>query len=125
MAVFGFLLFYVVLLQHTAPARAGIGQFHFIAVARPQRARDNDGFEFFRAEHGAAAVGGEMIVIVGQHGGVVQVFAGGANAQYSRIAVADDLTQAIFGIARAGAPDFCRVAQLALAVFDIEINRFR
>src|SRR5581483_3818639 len=124
-AVLGFLLFYVVLLQHAAPALTGVGQFHFIPVARPQAAADDDGFELLRAEHGAAAVGGEMIVVVGQHGGAIQIFSGRTDAENSRVAIGDDLAQAIFGVARAEAPDLRGVAQLRLAVADVEINRLR
>ena len=80
-------------------------------IARPQRAGDDDGFEFLRAENRAAAVGGEVIVIVGQHGGAIQVFPGGADAQHSGIAVADDFAQAIFGVARAQRPRQCAASR--------------
>ena len=124
-AVLGFLLFHVVLLQNTAPARAGIGQLRFVAVAWPQRAGDDDGFEFFRAKHGSAAVRGEMVVIVGEHRSPVHVFAGRADAEHSCVAIVDDLPQSVFGVARADAPDLRGVTQFRLAVFDVEINRFR
>ena len=68
-------------------------------------------------------MGGEMIVVVGEHGGAVHVFAGGTDAEHARVAVADDLAQAVFGVARAESPDLRPVAQFRLAVFDVEINR--
>ena len=78
---------------------------------------------FFDPSTGAAAVGGEVIVVVGQHSGAVHVFAGGADAEHARIAVADDLAQAVFGVAGAESPNLRGVAQLRLAVFDVEIDR--
>ena len=110
MAVLGFLLFHVVLLQHGAPARAGVGESCFVTIARPQRAGNDDGFEFFRAEHGAAAVRGEVVVVVGEHGGAIHMLAGGTDAEHSGVAIGDDLTQAIFGVAGAETPDLRGVA---------------
>ncbi len=71
MTIFGFLFLDIVLLQNVAPAQTCVRQLCLIAIAWPQRAGDDDGFEFFRAEHRAAAMGREMIVIVCQHGGAV------------------------------------------------------
>ena len=66
-----------------------------------------------------------MIVIVGEHGGAVHVFTGGTDAQNSCVAVADDFAQTIFAVTGAQTPDFRRVAQFGLAVFDVEIDRCR
>ena len=66
-----------------------------------------------------------MVVVVGQHGGAIHILAGGADAQHPGIAIGDDLTQAIFGVAGAESPDLRGVAQLGLAVLDVEINRLR
>ena len=107
-AVLGFLFLDVVLLQDVAPAQAGIGELRFVAIARPHGAGNDDGFEFLRAEHGAAAVGGEMIVVVGEHGGAIHILAGGTDAQHSGVAVADDLAQTIFGVAGAERPRLAR-----------------
>src|SRR5690348_18341074 len=61
MAVFGFLFLDVVLLQHRAPAHAGVYQSRLVAISRSQGAGNDDRLELFRTEHGAAAMGGEMI----------------------------------------------------------------
>src|SRR5690349_1134554 len=123
MAVFGFLFLYVVLLQHRAPPRAGIDQSFFVPVMRSQRAGNDDRFELFRAQHGAAAVGGKMIVVVGQHRSAVEIFSCGPNTQYPGIAVTDELAQPIFSIARAETPNWGCVAQLGAAVFDVKVYR--
>src|SRR5882757_6900201 len=65
-----------------------------------------------------------MIVVVGEHPCAVHVFARGADAQHSGVAVADDLTKTVFGVAGAGTPYLRGVAQFGLAVFDVKINRF-
>src|SRR4029077_10953299 len=66
-----------------------------------------------------------MIVVVSQHGGAVQILAGGSDAQHPRVAMSDRLAQAILSGAGAEAPHVGSVTQLGLAFVNVEINRFR
>ena len=64
-------------------------------------------------------MGGEVIIIVGEHGGAIQMLAGGSDAEHLSVATPHEFAQAIFGLTRAKAPDFCGIAQFGLAFVDI------
>jgi hypothetical protein len=96
--------FHVMFATRHASARRHL-QVSLVAY-RAERAGNDDGLEFFgRARR---RVRGEVIVIVGEHGGAVHVLASGANTHSA--SVANDFAQAIFGVARAEAPHLRGVA---------------
>src|SRR4029077_15943265 len=66
-----------------------------------------------------------MIVVVSQHGGAVQILAGGSDAQHPRVAMSDRLAQTILSGAGAEAPHVGSVTQLGLAFVNVELNRCR
>src|SRR5262245_24511102 len=78
-AVLGLLFLDVVLLQDGAPARTGVDQLRFVATTRSKRAANHNRLQFLRAEHRAAAMSGKVIVVVGEHGGAIEIFAGRAD----------------------------------------------
>ena len=62
-----------------------------------------------------------VIVIVDQHRGANQIFAGGADAADARILMAGFFAQRLFGVPDAFAPDIARVAQLDFVFADVKI----
>ena len=125
MAILGFLLFDIVLLQCLAPAPTGVHERGLVANTWARGARDDDRFELFRAQDSATAMGGEVIIVVGEHGGAIQMLARGSDAEHLSVATPHEFAQAIFGVAGSQAPDRCGIAQFGLAFVDIQINRLR
>ena len=124
-AVLGLFLFDIVLLQRLAPAPAGVNQLCLVTNTRARGAGHDDRFESLRSENRAAAMGGEVIVVVGKHRGAIEMLPGWSDAEHSGIAAANDFAQAIFGIARAEAPDTRGITQLGLALMDIKVDGLR
>ena len=87
MPVLGFFLFHIVLLQCLVPAPSGVDQLRLVTKTRPLGAVNDDGLQLLRSQNRAAAVRGEVIVVIGEHGGAIHVFPGGADAENFRFPV--------------------------------------
>src|SRR5581483_9837249 len=112
-AVLRLLFLDIVRLQDRAPALPGVDELCLIGEPRARRAADDDRLQFFRAEHRAAAVRREMIVVVRQHRRAVEIFAGRPDAEDARVLDAHFLAERVLRRARAESPDSGGVAQLS------------
>src|SRR5215475_4968146 len=123
MAVLGFLFFNIMLFQRLSPAPASVDQLCLITKTRTLCAVHDDGLESLRAQNRSATVSGEVIVVVGEHGGAIHVLPGGTDAEHFRFPVSHDFAQTIFGSAGAEAPEIRGIAQLSIAFVDVKIDR--
>src|SRR5262245_40565886 len=83
---------------------------------------NNNGLEPLRSQDRTAAVSGEVIIVVGEHGGAIHVFPGGADAQNFCVSVFHGLAQTIFRRACAKTPEIRGVMQLSPAFVDVKID---
>src|SRR5205823_2185105 len=98
------------------PAGAGFDEGAACEQRWALRAARDDCLQLFRSHDGAGAMGGVVVVVVHQHGGVNQVLPRRSDAGYAGILVADRLAKPILGLAGAQAPDGARIPEICATV---------
>src|SRR5215475_12349448 len=93
MAVLGFLFFNIMLFQRLSPAPASVDQLCLITKTRTLCAVNDDSLELLRAQNRSATVSGEVIVVIGEHGGAIHVLPGGTDAEHFRFPVSHGIAQ--------------------------------